>query len=159
MKTLIALAIGLSAMATSAVADSFGRVVDVENIYTYTYQDRPENRCYDVTVPVYGTRSANGGDVLTGMIIGGVLGKAATGNDNGAAVGAIIGGVTSADRTRQVQVGTRVERQCETIYVETRVPVIAGYLVTYTWNGNQYVAETTQPYQVGDNVRIAPQIQ
>ena len=159
MKTLIAIAACMIAFSSSAFADTFGKVTNVKEVYTYTYVDKPENRCYDVSVPVYSNRHSDGGDVFLGMIIGGVLGKAVTGNDNGAAIGAVIGGVSSADKTRQVQVGTRVERQCETIYVQQRVPVITSYVVTYRWNGGLYTAETTEYFEIGDRVRIAPQIQ
>jgi uncharacterized protein YcfJ len=159
MKTLIAIAACMIAFSSSANAESFGRVTEVRDVYTYTNVERPENRCYDVSVPVYSNRHSDGGDVLLGMIIGGALGKAVTGNDNGAAIGAVIGGVSSADKTRQVQVGTRVERQCETIYVQQRVPVVTSYVITYRWNGNSYTTETNDYYEIGDQVRIVPQIQ
>src|SRR6056300_1246658 len=70
--------------------------------YYYTVYDRvPETKriCETVQVPVYGVerRQTNGADVLGGMIIGGILGKGLTGKDNGAAAGAVIGGIAAAE--------------------------------------------------------------
>ncbi len=58
----------------------------VEDHYSYYIEKVPETKrvCQTVQVPVYETRkkSTDGGDVLGGMIIGGILGKALTGKDN-----------------------------------------------------------------------------
>ena len=54
-----------------------------------------ETVCNIVDVPIYGKTGggASAGDVLGGMIIGGLLGKGVTNKDNGAPVGAVIGGM------------------------------------------------------------------
>ena len=79
-----------------------GEVIAVENLTRVVSVEKPRRSCYTVDVPVYGNvgGGASGGDVLTGMIIGGLLGKGVSGNDKGAAAGAVLGGVISADKDR-----------------------------------------------------------
>jgi uncharacterized protein YcfJ len=62
----------------------------------------------------------DGGDVLMGMIIGGLMGKGLTGQDNGAAAGAVFGGVIAADKAgkRTVQ-GYKTETKCRTSVYST----------------------------------------
>lgn len=92
----------------------------VEDYYTTFYDRVPETKrvCETVQVPVYGVerRQTNGADVLGGMIIGGILGKGLTGKDNGAAAGAVIGGIAAAEhnKTKRVVTGYRQEQQCHT---------------------------------------------
>ena len=104
--------------------------------------------CYDVEVPIYGRTQgggASGGDVLGGMILGGLLGKGATGNDDGAAIGAILGGIVAADnkQSKQVVTGYRVERQCAD-KVTNRYQsqeVYSHSTVRFTVGGYRYVLE------------------
>jgi len=111
----------LALVATPAVAQQKATQVQVEDFYSYYTEQTPktERVCQTVEVPVYTTRKkgASGGDILGGLIIGGLLGKAVTGDDKGAAAGAVIGGVASAERnkTEQVVSGYRDELQCETV--------------------------------------------
>ena len=45
--------------------------------------------------------------LIIGMIVGGILGKGITGKDNGAAAGAVMGGVIAADaRSKQAPQGS-----------------------------------------------------
>lgn len=134
-------------IASSAFADSYvttGKLVHKEPIYTNVNQRQPQQVCRNVEVPVYGTvqgGGASGGDVLTGMIIGGLLGKGATGKDNGAAAGAVIGGIIAADKgkSKQVITGYRMETQCTTEYVNTTTSVVNQYRLTYRINGQDVV--------------------
>ena len=134
-------------IASSAFADSYvttGKLVHKEPIYTNVNQRQPQQICRNVEVPVYGTvqgGGASGGDVLTGMIIGGLLGKGATGKDNGAAAGAVIGGIIAADKgkSKQVITGYRMETQCTTEYVNTTTSVVNQYRLTYRINGQDVV--------------------
>ena len=99
----------------------------IEDVYATVVEQTPYTRqvCQNVEVPIYGTvtrqgGSASGGDVLTGMILGGLLGKGATGKDDGAAAGAVLGGIIAADkankpRTETVITGYKTERQCENV--------------------------------------------
>ena len=143
-KTIKATAM-LALLATPAVAQD-SVTGTVEHIYqTYTEQVPETKRvCTQVEVPVYATRQrqTNGGDVLGGMLIGGLLGKAITGDDKGAAAGAVFGGVAGAERnkTEQVVTGYRKERQCETVE-EYRAVSRQAYdysVITFKMNGTSY---------------------
>lgn len=119
-------AAAVSLLATPVLAQD-SVTANVQDFYSTYTEEVPETRrvCNQVDVPVYATRerSTNGGDVGVGMIIGGILGKALTGDDKGAAAGAVIGGITGAERrkTEQVVTGYRKERQCETVEEYTLV--------------------------------------
>ena len=140
-------------LVTAAILVSTQAYADASN---YRIEDHYRNEvvnvpitsyeCYNVEVPVYGEQrnGANGGDVLAGMIIGGLLGKGITGNDNGAAAGAVMGGVIAADSgSRQVVTGYRTERQCENIvlYEEQRQRVYSHSTITFTSNGKRYTLD------------------
>ena len=111
--------------ATSASAETTRATI--EDVYATVVEQTPYTRqvCQNVEVPIYGTVTrqgggASGGDVLTGMILGGLLGKGATGKDDGAAAGAVLGGIIAADkankpRTETVITGYKTERQCENV--------------------------------------------
>ena len=104
-----------------------------------------KQECSTVEVPIYGTvtrqGSASGGDVLGGMIIGGLLGKGVTGKDNGAAAGAVLGGIIAADKankpkTEQVITGYRKERQCQQVeHWKNKSTQVYDYSVI-TWKQN-----------------------
>jgi uncharacterized protein YcfJ len=79
------------------------------------------------------------------MILGGLLGKGATGKDDGAAIGAILGGIVAADnkKSKQVVTGYRVERQCAD-KVTNRYQsqeVYSHSTVRFTVGGYRYVLE------------------
>jgi len=103
-----------------------------------------EQICRNVDVPIYGKKSggASAGDVLGGMIIGGLLGKGATGKDNGAAAGAVIGGMIAADKkhSEDVIVGYRQETRCEnqTTYTTKTQEVYSHSTIRWTENGETY---------------------
>ena len=102
-KVILAGAISLVAT-TSAMAQTVqATITNIEPRYIKSYQNVPSTQCQDVQVPIYGTvqgNGASGGDVLAGMILGGILGKGVTGKDNGAAAGAVLGGVIAADNKK-----------------------------------------------------------
>lgn len=163
-KTLTAIAV-TALMTTTACAQSThvvdARVTSVAPQISTVYDAIPYQECELVQVPVYETRRSGGasaGDVLGGMIIGGILGKGITGNDNGAGVGAVIGGMVSADRGQreyQVVTGYRNERQCHTEYRPTERQVLNGYLVKYDWNGLNGDLITDTKYEVGDTIVVS----
>ena len=104
-----------------------------------TYQS-----CEVVDVPIYGQAGggASGADVLTGIIIGGLLGKGASGNDKGAAAGAVIGGMVAADKKQGNQqiIGYRQQQVCRdvTTYDESSHTVYSHSTVTFTHEGRTY---------------------
>ena len=114
MKYLSVVAI-LLASAANADSPVKGKVVDYyNNVVVSTPHEK--RLCEEYQVPIYGQQgSVDGGDVLMGMIIGGLMGKGLTGQDNGAAAGAVFGGVIAADKAgkRTVQ-GYKTETKCRT---------------------------------------------
>lgn len=132
-------------LATPAIAEQ-PVTGTVQDYYEYYTERVPETKrvCETVQVPIYGTRKrdTNGGDVLGGMIIGGILGKAITGKDNGAAAGAVIGGIAGAERnkTEQVVTGYRDEQQCQTVetYKEVERKQYDYSVLTFRLNGAEY---------------------
>lgn len=140
---LLSVAIGLvSGVATANSFTTTGRVVDIKPIYTSVSKQQPQQVCRQVEVPVYGQTQgsgASGGDVLTGMIIGGLLGKGASGNDKGAAAGAVIGGIIAADKKKgqQVVTGYRQETQCTTEYRYVTQQVVNEYDIMYNIDGRE----------------------
>ena len=160
MKKLLITTAVLFATATSAFATEYARITKNEPRYQTSYQNVPRQQCQDVEVPIYGTvqgGGASGGDVLAGMIIGGLLGKGVTGKDDGAAAGAVLGGVIAADKgnqTRQVITGYTTERQCSEVMVRQEVNQIKDYRITFEWNGVYGSAYTYNNYSVGQRIPV-----
>ena len=86
--------------------------------------------------------------------IGGLLGKGATGNDRGAAAGAVLGGIIAADNNngRRVVTGYQIQRQCNEVYETRQVRQIKNYLIKFEWNGHYGQAYTYNNYRVGDRI-------
>lgn len=164
MKNLLVTTAAAMIIAGSASAQTkYATITNVQPNYQNTYQNVPTTQCNDVEVPVYGTVQGNGassGDVLGGMIIGGLLGKGATGNDKGAAAGAVLGGMIAADnnRSRQVITGYRTERQCSEVMVRQQVRQIKNYQITYRWQGVTSRSYTYNNYNVGDRIPVTVSI-
>jgi len=160
MKNIIATTAVLFATATSAFATEYARITKIEPRYQTSYQNVPRQQCQDVEVPIYGTvqgGGASGGDVLAGMIIGGLLGKGVTGKDDGAAAGAVLGGVIAADKgnqNRRVITGYTTERQCSEVMVRQEVNQIKDYRITFEWNGVYGSAYTYNNYSVGQRIPV-----
>lgn len=145
--------VGTTALADQRIVQA--RITSVKPNYVYVNNQNPVNKCYNVDVPVYGNvgGGASGGDVLSGMIIGGLLGKGLTGQDNGAAAGAVFGGIIAADNgNKQGIVGYRTERQCETVYETEQSRQVKNYYITFEWNGMTGDAYTYNNYRVGDRI-------
>jgi len=164
MKKVLA-TITFAFLASSATAETVrARITHVEPRYETVTEYRNSTQCENVQVPIYGTRQrggASGGDVLAGMIIGGLLGKGVTGDDGGAAAGAVMGGVIAADnanRTEQVVTGYRTERQCTEVSVPTNVTQLRDYLIHFEWNGVRGSAYTYNRYNVGDRINASVRI-
>lgn len=154
------------ALSTSALANQtkVATVTSVTPNYSVQKINTPVTRCENVEVPIYGTvqgGGATGGDVLTGMIIGGILGKGVTGKDNGAAAGAVMGGIIAADKgnkNKQVVTGYKTERQCYEVMEITEQTVIKNYSITYEWRGVTGSSYTYNRYNVGDRIPVEVRI-
>ena len=164
MKKLLATAALICVASTAAAETRYANITRVQPNYETVYMNTPQQRCQNVEVPVYGTvqgNGANGGDVLAGMIIGGLLGKGATGQDNGAAAGAVIGGIIAAENgsvQRRVITGYRTERQCSEVMVREQQRQIKNYTITYRWNGITSQSYTYNRYSVGDRIPVTVSI-
>ena len=160
IKTLIATTAMIAAFSGSAFAQSHqvqATVTDVFTSVTRVAESVPTTVCDTVRVPITETRrqGGNGGDALAGMILGGLIGKGATGDDKGAAVGAVIGGMIGAEgNSYQVVTGYRNEKQCHKEYTTKYRDVVGGYEVSYNWNGLTGKVVTNTNYQVGDTILI-----
>jgi len=130
-----------------------GRVIESYPIYK-AGATTTRRVCEDVEVPIY-KRVASGnqtGDVVAGAIVGGILGKAVTGKNQGAVAGAIIGGAAASNATKRRIVGYKIERQCHVVedasnsikYYESRVRI----------EGRIYRLRTGNPMIVGDTIRM-----
>ena len=105
--------------------------------------------CSDVKKPVYGSVRKEGdaaGGALLGMILGGVLGKGATGDDGGAAAGAVIGGLIGADkgskpRTEREIIGYEFVETCKDVIRNTKetVEVYSHSTIRFYLDGKRYV--------------------
>jgi len=79
--------------------------------------------CKNVKVAIYAGNGNQAGNILTGALIGGVLGQVVTGNKNGATTGAIIGGIAGSQQPTNKIVGYKTERQCSMVAVSTSATV------------------------------------
>jgi len=163
MKRLLTTTALILATGTASAETVYARITKIEPRYETSYQNVPTTQCQDVQVPIYGTVQGGGasaGDVLGGMIIGGILGKGATGKDDGAAVGAIIGGMVAADnkQSKQVVTGYKTERQCSEVLVQQQVQTIKNFRITYKWQGVTGRSFTYNNYQVGDRIPVTASI-
>jgi len=129
----------------TSVAQAETTNANIQDHYKTVIEQQPYRVevCKDVQTPVYGNvgSGASAGDVLGGMIIGGLIGKGVTNKDNGAAAGAVIGGMIAADKNQNKQgiTGYRTERQCsvETRYEETQREVYSHSTVTFYADGSK----------------------
>ena len=152
MKTLITTATIVAFALPVAAADQV--TASVEDFYATVVESTPYTKqvCQQVQVPIYGTvqgGGATGGDVLGGMILGALLGKGITDKDNGAAAGAVIGGVIAADKknkSKRVITGYNYERQCSDVteYRDVNKKVYDYSVITWVVNGITYQAAFTK---------------
>tara|TARA_B100000900_G_scaffold195155_1_gene165118 strand:+ start:197 stop:700 length:504 start_codon:yes stop_codon:yes gene_type:complete len=165
MKLLSTAALAIVVACAPAYAETFrATITKVEPNWGYRDVSVPTTHCQNVEVPVYGTvqgGGASGGDVLAGMIIGGLLGKGITNKDNGAAAGAVLGGVIAADKnnSRQQIVGYKTERQCQQVVSYETERYLKNNKIYFTWNGINGSAYTYNNYSIGTQIPITISIQ
>jgi uncharacterized protein YcfJ len=120
----------------------------IEDFYVTENVSNPVhvNECYNVDVPVYGTRDRRGsdGDVIVGALIGGAIGNqfgSGSGQDAMTVLGAIVGANRAANQTSEEIVGYRTERQCteSVVYENQRVRRYSYSTITFTVDGKRQV--------------------
>ena len=133
----------------------FGIVDDITQNYEYvTYLD-PVKVCKDMEIPIYGegpVRRTKSGDLLLGMILGGITGKVITGNDKGAVIGAVGGSLIANDKA------SKSDRVIVLEHREVEKKIATDYRIVYSWNGIYANAYTTKAYRVGDEIPITVNI-
>ena len=159
----IALAFAGGFVGQFARADDSAQMATIDDIvqnYEHVTYLNPVKVCKDMEIPIYGEGTAGktkSGDLLLGMILGGITGKVLIGNDKGAAIGAIGGSLIANDKAQkpnQIIVGYKQERRCTLEHREVHEKVPTDYTVTYSWNGVYGRSYTTQPYAIGAKIPI-----
>jgi uncharacterized protein YcfJ len=135
----------LLALGTPILADQ--TTATIEDIYIDRIFVEPivEKTCQEVDITIIGqSNGTNSANVLMGMIVGGILGKGITGKDNGAAAGAVMGGVIAADsKSKKAPQGYKRELRCGN-YETTREVTKRIYsysIITFKENGRKYSVE------------------
>lgn len=144
MKKVLA-TISLTAMmfASTASAEQVrvnGEVID----HFKTVIDRDPYKvevCQQVTTKNPG--SASTGDLLSGAIIGGILGKAITNKDDGAAAGAILGTIITNENKREQGSTTNTHQKCfwETRYNESQRTIYSHSTFIFEYGGKSYTVQ------------------
>ena len=151
MKKISAVAATAIALASPVYAE--GKITDVR-VFDHTKTMRvstptTQRVCENMDVPIYGTTTQQGnasGGALIGMILGAAGGKAVTGNDKGAAIGAIMGGLVGADKGSQPKqsqtiVGYKQELVCNDVTSVSNqlVDVYSHSTIRFYIDGRRYV--------------------
>lgn len=148
-----------------ASAETFtywGKVTGSKEMYQTRVVTVPEQTCRIVDVPVYGNvgGGASTGDVLTGAIIGGIIGNNIKGETGGGAAGAVIGGILGAEKGKNKQgiVGYKQQQECTTINHQTQEQVVVGYKVSYEVLGMEGTVIRANRPATGSDIRVTVQI-
>jgi len=165
MKNLLLTTVAILGLSTAAYAQTeYATITKVQPNYQNISVPTTRQECRTVNVPVYGNvqgNGASGGDVLTGMILGGLIGKGASGNDKGAAAGAVIGGIIAAENKNnnsQEIVGYQQQQQCNDVTFYETQESIKNYTIWYEWNGVQGRSFTYNQYRRGDRIPVSVSI-
>lgn len=139
-------------------SELYATVTQVEPNYETIVQYTPVKICKEEQVPVYGNSSqgqSDAGNVLLGMILGGVSGKVITGEDGGAAVGAIAGGLIGANNnTSRRIVGYQTVQSCSMENMQSDSTKIKNYKITYNFYGATGTSYSYNSYNLGDNIPV-----
>ena len=113
------------------------------------FEQIPFQSCSTQKVPVYGKIQSQPdvGAVVGGAVLGGIIGKAVTKKDRGAAVGAIVGGALANEnqkiKTTTGIVGYEDRQKCETKFKNSpKEEVVYSYsTITFTLDGQEQTIE------------------
>lgn len=142
---------------------AYARVVDSRPIFRRVRVTEPRHECWDEEVvhrerPGYWVDDRAAGTIL-GAIAGGVAGHQVgkgRGQDAATALGAVIGaGAGQQLAARHAPAPAEhvtVEQRCRTVHDTRFEERVAGYDVTYRFNGRLY--HTRMPYDPGDRIPV-----
>jgi uncharacterized protein YcfJ len=113
------------------------------------FEQVPFQSCSIQKVPVYGKIQSQPdvGAVVGGAVLGGIIGKAVTKKDKGAAVGALVGGALANEnqktKTTSGIVGYENRQKCETKFKNSpKEEVVYSYsTITFTLDGQEQTIE------------------
>tara|TARA_A100001011_G_scaffold297496_2_gene310217 strand:+ start:956 stop:1378 length:423 start_codon:yes stop_codon:yes gene_type:complete len=134
MKKVIALGLLLTACSPVAAQDNVNLNAQIYHHYELHYIQEPYK------VKVCGDKVISGdktGDTLGGAILGGLIGKALTGQDDGAKIGALFGGIIGHNESK-AQSGTQRVCHIETRYREKTQNMYSHSIITWRMNGREY---------------------
>ena len=162
MRKLITAVAITSLSASSLLAAELNAIVtQVEPNYETVTEYTPVKICRDEQVPIYGNApqgQSDAGNVLLGMILGGVSGKVITGDDGGAAIGAIAGGLIGANNnnnnTARPIVGYQTLQSCTTENRQSNSTKLRNYKITYNFYGAIGSSYSYNNYNLGDNIPV-----
>lgn len=155
MKTILTATL-LALSSTPVLADSYNTqnmVTILEVIPRYTEHPREivQQVCYQEQIPV--RRHSDGGDVLTGALIGGAIGNqfgSGDGKDAMTILGAIVG-ANAGSNSRPV-VGYETVQNCHNEVTVDYVTEFSHYTVIFLERGQRYRVDTTYDFFVGEKV-------
>ena len=158
-KIFIIFSILLLSSTNTFASELFAKVVQIEENYETRIEYSPIKICRDEEVPIYGNTNQNNnnsGNVLLGMILGGVSGKVITGEDGGAAVGAIAGGLIGANNNNSGNqiIGFRTVQTCTMEKKEVNSTRLKNYRITYDFHGALGTSYSYNSYLVGDKIPV-----
>ena len=158
-KIFIAFSMLCLSAVNSFANELFAQVVQIEENYETITEYSPIKICRDEEVPIYGNTNQNNdnsANVLLGMILGGVSGKVITGEDGGAAVGAIAGGLIGANNNNSGNqiIGFRTVQTCSMEKKEVNSTRLKNYRITYDFHGALGTSYSYNSYLVGDKIPV-----
>lgn len=163
MKRFFALGLFFAAAACASPASAqiqWATVTSVTPNWVETIKNVPVETCSIQRVPVYGRvkgKGASGLEVLGGALFGGLLGKAVTEKDEGAAIGGILGGVVAAEAGRADKievVGYENKNVCYVLNKDVVESEIVSYRIEYEWNGIYGQSTSITSLQPGDEIEV-----
>jgi len=147
----------------SSNSSQHAEIWHVERLQISVNEYTNQRRCTIKRIPVYGEsyqqgRQNSSGDLLGAMIIGGIFGHALSGNNDGAAAGAVMGALIQNDKANNSGTGKFIagyeDREvCDIVRVQT--PVYKDrYVVHWKWNSHRGHFISKKQWNVGQRVWV-----
>lgn len=160
MKNIKIITCTIAFLPSVAIAEKYATIINIKPNYSNITNYINEEFCINKERPIYDRsyyENTNGGDILTGMIIGGLLGKGATGKDKGAAAGAVLGGIIAGSprKTKSRIIGYEPVKNCKVRKVPKTIRHIKNYTINYKWRGIIGSSYTHNHYSIGEQIPIS----